>query len=146
MAIVKNTNGEGLKNLREHIGKLAQGKVLVGVPRSSNGARGNAYIAMIHEFGLGHNPERSFLRSTVYEQADKYAKIIAETIPQAVKSGMSERDAYARLGTIAVNDVKMKIGSGPFAPLSQATIDRKKSSKPLIDTGALRQSISYEIR
>jgi hypothetical protein len=30
--------------------------------------------------------------------------------------------------------------------LKQSTIDRKGSSKPLIDTGELRNSISYEVK
>lgn len=144
--IIRNTEGKGLKKLINYIQGLTKQDVVVGVTRSSNGARGNAIIAASHELGLGNNPERSFLRSTMIEQADKYAKLIGETIPQAIKSGTSERDAYSKLGTIAMNDVKLKIASGPFTPLKQATIDRKGSSKPLIDSGNLRQSITWEIR
>lgn len=144
--IIKNTQGKGLEALKEHIGELVKERVFVGVPRSSNGARGNALIGMVHEFGLGNNPERSWLRSTMTEQSSKYAKLIAETIPESIKSGMSAYDAYSRLGTLAVNDVKIKLASGEFVALKQATIDRKGSSKPLIDTGNLRQSINYEIR
>ena len=33
----------------------------------------------------------------------------------------------------------------PWAPLSQATIDRKKSSRPLIDTQTLRNSINAQV-
>lgn len=144
--IIKNTQGKGLEALKEHIGELVKERVFVGVPRSSNGARGNALIGMVHEFGLGNNPERSWLRSTMTEQSSKYAKLIAETIPESIKNGMSAHDAYSRLGTLAVNDVKLKLASGEFVALKQATIDRKGSSKPLIDTGNLRQSINYEIR
>lgn len=148
MTIIRNTNGAGLERLKGFITDLTNEKVVVGVTSGTNGVRGNALIAMVHEFGSPSKgiPERSFLRSTVLEQADKYAKIIAETIPQAINGGMSEHDAYSRLGTVAMNDVKMKIASGEFAPLSQKTIDRKGSSKPLIDTGALRQSITFEVR
>ena len=33
-----------------------------------------------------------------------------------------------------------------FKSLNQKTIDRKGSSKPLVDTGELRNSITYEVR
>lgn len=146
--IIRNTEGRGLARLKKYINQLASDRVFVGVPRSANGARGNAMIAFVHEFGSIANgiPERSFLRSTVLEQADKYAKIVMQKIPEAIKSGTNARDAYSMLGTIAMNDVKLKIASGDFAALAPATIRRKKSSKPLIDTGNLRQSISYEIK
>lgn len=148
MTVTRRTTGTGIAGLLEHIAKLAEGKCLVGVPKATNGNgnRSNAYIAMIHEFGLGHNPERSFLRSTMNEQHAKYADLLANTIPQAIANGMTAYDAYARLGTVASNDVKLKIVNGTFTPLSAKTIARKKSSKPLIDTGMLRQSISYEVR
>ena len=128
-----------------YLKELNKERVYVGVPRSSNGIRGNAMIAMVHEFGI-NVPERSFLRSTVLEQADKYARIFATNIPDAIKNGTPAYEAYSRLGTIAMNDVRLKIASGEFAALAPATIKRKKSSKPLIDTGNLRQSINYEIR
>lgn len=128
-----------------YLKELNKERVYVGVPRSSNGIRGNAMIAMVHEFGI-NVPERSFLRSTVLEQADKYARIFATNIPDAIKNGTPAYEAYSKLGTIAMNDVRLKIASGEFAALSPATIKRKRSSKPLIDTGMLRQSINYEIR
>ena len=143
--IIKNTNGKGLAKLMTYLKELNKERVYVGVPRSSNGIRGNAMIAMVHEFGI-NVPERSFLRSTVLEQADKYARIFATNIPDAIKNGTPAYEAYSRLGTIAMNDVRLKIASGEFAALAPATIKRKKSSKPLIDTGNLRQSINYEIR
>jgi len=80
--IIRNTNGKGLARLITYLKELNKERVYVGVPRSSNGIRGNAMIAMVHEFGSMANniPERSFLRSTVLEQADKYARIFATNI------------------------------------------------------------------
>ena len=146
--ILKNTAKNGIKNLINQIEHLKKREVYVGVTSSSNGFRCNALIAMVMEYGSPVNkiPARSFLVSTIVENGDKYAKIIAETIPQAIKNGMSKEDAYARLGTMAMNDVKLKIVNGPFTPLKDATVKRKGSSKPLIDTGALRHSITFEVR
>ena len=49
-------------------------------------------------------------------------------------------------GVIGVRAVQDKIMTGPFAPLQPRTIARKKSSRPLIDTGQLRQAVSYVVR
>jgi len=146
--IINDTRGQGLQRLISTLRDMGRKKVYVGVTKSTNGSRGNALIAMVHEFGSPSKniPARSFLRSTVLEQADKYAQIIGETIPNAVASGMSIEDAYAGLGTVAMNDVKRKIANGPFAPLKDTTVKRKGSSKPLIDDGDLRKSIKYEVR
>ena len=131
-----------------YLKELNKERVYVGVPRSSNGIRGNATIAMVHEFGSMANniPERSFLRSTVLEQADKYARIFAPIFQMQLRMAHLPYEAYSRLGTIAMNDVRLKIASGEFAALAPATIKRKRSASRLVDTGNLRQSINYEIR
>ncbi|WP_252715295.1 hypothetical protein [Acinetobacter junii] len=49
------------------------------------------------------------------------------------------------LGMQAAADVQMYMVNGKFAPLKAKTIKRKGSSKPLIDTGQLRQSITYKV-
>lgn len=150
MPILKNTNGKGLQKIEAFLKDMQGHKLYVGVTKSSNSrpkdGASNALIAYVHEFGVGV-PERSFLRSTVLEQAQKYVKIQRDNIIPAIKSGvMTAEEAYRRLGIVASNDVKLKITNGPFTALDQKTIDRKGSSKPLIDTGELRQSITYEVR
>lgn len=150
MPILKDTNGKGLQKLEAFLKDMQGHKLYVGVTKSSNSrpkdGASNALIAYVHEFGIGV-PERSFLRSTVLEQAQKYVKIQRDNIIPAIKSGvMTAEEAYRRLGIVASNDVKLKITNGPFTALDQKTIDRKGSSKPLIDTGELRQSITYEVR
>ena len=47
---------------------------------------------------------------------------------------------------IARNAVVRKINKGPFTPNAPATVKRKGSSQPLIDTGNLRKSITFVIR
>lgn len=148
MPVIRRTTGKGLDGLIQYVQDMENEKVLVGVTKSTNGGR-NAVIAMTHEFGspVKNIPERSFLRSTLLENGDEYARLLANEIPNAIQSGvLSSAEAYGRLGLKVSNDVKLKLASGDFAPLSQRTIDRKGSSKPLIDTGELRQSITWELK
>lgn len=103
-----------------------------------------AVIAAIHEFGLGDMPQRSFLRSAYDENLPVIDKMIQRVAKGAV-FGLGTNAALNQLGNVVQGMVQRKIVDGPFVPNSPATIKRKKSSKPLIDTGHLRQSIRYVI-
>jgi hypothetical protein len=50
------------------------------------------------------------------------------------------------IGMRVVGDIQDRISDGIPPPNSPITIARKGSSKPLIDSGQLRQSISFEVR
>lgn len=89
-------------------------------------------------------PERSFIRATFDEKYDEIGEH-AEAAVTAIINGADVSKALARTGQYIEGEIKRKIGSGPFTPNSPATIRKKKSSKPLIDTGHMRQSVRYEI-
>jgi hypothetical protein len=115
-----------------------------------------ADLAAIHEFGLGNNPERSFLRS--YFDANEVrirqmlVKLVEIRIKKAVQSGKPITDADRRqmldqLGLKIVSEIQARIAAGEIQPpLTQATIDRKGSSTPLIDKGQLRAGITHEVK
>lgn len=152
--IIKDTNLKGLRNLIDNIRNAGKEKVLVGVPASKNSQHGTdginmATLAAVHEFGSPSRgiPERSFLRSAIIEGRQDISNLVAQGVQVYIRQG-KEIDLmfYDRIGLFASNLVKDKIVKGPFKPLSDETVKRKGSSKPLIDTGALRQSITWEVR
>ncbi len=152
--IIRNTGLKGLRDLISGIRSMGQSKVYVGVPSATNaphdgGGINMATLAAVHEFGAPSRgiPERSFLRSAIIEGDQKIKDIVAEGV-KAYTRQQKKVDLmfYNNIGLFASNLVKEKIVKGPFKPLSDATIKLKGSSKPLIDTGALRQSISWEVR
>lgn len=106
-------------------------------------------VAASNEFGAFDDdgtqivPERSFLRSTVREQQEKYAGLLAKDLGKLVDGKMDIEQVLARLGTVATRDVKRKIVSLKDPINADSTIDAKGSDNPLIDTGRLRQSIDY---
>ncbi len=89
-------------------------------------------------------PERSFIRATFDEKYDEIGEH-AEAAVTAIINGTDVSKALTLTGQYIEGEIKRKIGSGPFTPNSPATIRKKKSSKPLIDTGHMRQSVRYEI-
>lgn len=136
------------------------GDVLVGIPDTKDSRDdspiGNAAIGYINEFGSPAQgiPPRPFLGPGVEAVTDKYADIMAKASaealttmnPSAITKGQN------KAGLIAQNSVRATITAGDgFAPLSDATIRARKArdvtrTKPLIDTGSLRTSITYIIR
>jgi hypothetical protein len=124
--------------------------VRVGIPDDASSKEEGTPLAMIgtvHEFGLPEKgiPERPFLRASVNANADRYRALNKASLLAIVNGTMTVEQALNRLGVAATGDVKATIGKGRFALLDPETIRRKGSSKPLIDTGQMRQSITYVI-
>lgn len=101
--------------------------------------------AMANEFGTQRIPERSFLRSTLDQNRDRYADILVEAL-ERVPDGESPERAMSRLGAIVVGDVQRKITEIRYPPNAPSTVKRKGSANPLIDTGQLRQAIDFRVR
>ncbi|HEI8864194.1 TPA: hypothetical protein ACWLTD_003268 [Morganella morganii] len=146
-----NFSGTGLKALEARIREVGKKKVVVGVPAATDGARkdglSNATIAAAHEFGVpGHIPERSFLRSTVGENKDKATGLLIRELKADISQGDFSGRAFGIVGEKLSGEVKRKIQAGINPELDPKTVARKGSSKPLIDTGNLLQSITYEVR
>lgn len=104
-------------------------------------------IGAVHEFGSpAHGiPERSWLRSSLTESRDKFVALNKRNLVRIMEGQMSVDQALSQLGAFAAGQAQKKIASGPFAELLARTIKRKGSSKPLNDTGNMRQSVTFEV-
>lgn len=146
--ILKDINAKAFDELRDRL-KAAHSKINVGVPAGKSEADGTpvALIAAVHEFGSPEKgiPERPFLRSTIQANKAKYVQLNRRNLVAVLNGKMTMEQALGQLGVVATGDVQAGIVAGGFAPLKAATIKRKGSSKPLIDTGQLRQSIAWEL-
>ncbi|MCH9837280.1 hypothetical protein K0U83_16560 [bacterium] len=103
-------------------------------------------LAEIHEFGLGV-PQRSFLRAWADADRAKIDKAWGALLRRVLKGDLTTDQALEQFGLWAQGQVQAFIADGRVQPpLDQRTIDAKGSSTPLIDTGQLRSSITYEVR
>ncbi len=102
-------------------------------------------LGEIHEFGLGV-PQRSFIGGWSDEMAVLHAEQLRK-VAKAVVSGKLEswEQGLERLGNLFVAQVQKRISDGIEPGLEEATVKRKGSSVPLIDTGVLRSSITYKV-
>jgi hypothetical protein len=90
-------------------------------------------------------PERSFLRSTVIEKKKLINEFVAKQFIEFIGAKQSLNQSLNRIGLLVVSMVQQKIRKGPFKANAPSTIRQKKSSRPLINTGRMRQSISHEL-
>lgn len=111
-----------------------------------------AGIGAVHEFGTdraGPNnstviPSRSFLRSEVDQRARLYGDELRKAVGKVIDGGNLERELRV-VGVLAASNVRRRIRAGIAPELAESTVERKGSSKPLIDTGRLIGSISFEV-
>jgi hypothetical protein len=138
----------GLKALRERM-QDANRAVMVGVPAGKTEPDGTslAMIAAVHEFGSPENgiPERSFIRAGILRGRTKFERLNAANLRLVVLGQKTVEQAIEQLGVVAAGEVKREFTVGTFEPLKPATIARKGSSKPLLDSGNLRQAVTYVI-
>ncbi|MFH0902139.1 MAG: hypothetical protein V2A73_16025 [Pseudomonadota bacterium] len=116
--------------------------------KAEEGTVPTALIAATHEFGSPkrHIPARPMLRF-VADQHGKEYRALAKRLWDELLAGKlpSVESALTILGARIEADVKRRISDGPFEPLSQRTIDKKGSSQPLIDTGAMRAQVTNRV-
>jgi len=139
-----------LKNLE----KAKHGYVAVGLPAEEVGGtvyddgQTVAQVGAQHEFGAGV-PRRSFLRTPFSAKKDELETAIAKQFADVFQRGKKTEQALGLIGTVAVNISKGAFttrGYGEWPDISAATKEDKGSSQVLIDTGTLRNSITYVVR
>lgn len=101
-----------------------------------------AAVARYNEFGTSRIPPRPFFRSAVKQNRNKWSKFLARELSK----NLGARISLQKLGEMMRSDVIMSITRLQDPPNSPKTIKRKKSSKPLIDTGTLRRSVQFHVR
>ncbi len=101
-------------------------------------------LAAVHELGLGTAPARSFIGSWFDEKQAANDSIIRRVASLVAAGKLSPEQAIATIGEAFVGSIRQRIAAGIAPPLKAATVRRKKSSTPLIDTGQLRSAIAWE--
>lgn len=112
-----------------------------GVKEPKGGDINMATLGAIQHFGNDHIPARPWLDAGVESGNDEYQSIIED----AIAEGESLSSAMNQVGIIATGKVQQFITQLKSPPNASSTIAKKGSSNPLIDTGAMRASVSHQI-
>ena len=111
-----------------------------------------AEVAAYNEFGTKNSdgsqriPERPFMRQSVEKNEDMIGKVGEELFKQFAQGKLTADEAIRKMGALQVGLIQKEIRDGGFAENDAATIKRKDSSKPLIDTAHMMQSIHYVVK
>jgi len=147
-------NDSGLRRLMSQVKDL-EGDPHVRVGIFSDGKGGeqhdesglsNVELAVIHEFGAPEAgiPERSFIRSTFSKERAALKADLKVLLKRVLEGKLEARAMFDLLGQRLVAAIQRRVrGEGIPPPLKQATIDRKGSSRPLIDTGRMMAALTY---
>ena len=90
-------------------------------------------------------PERSFIRAGFDENVSKIQQQAEILIDDVLSLKIGAKAFYEALGGAVVSMFQDYLTEISSPPLSSVTIERKGSSNPLIDTGRLRQAITYRV-
>lgn len=163
MAVTVKVVDRGWEAIKERVQRLRDTGAICKVGVQGAQAAANvqhttltvAQLATIHEFGkVIHQPkmnrtiripERSFLRATIDLYQDAITRRDVLLAQGFVMGKFPLKPAMELLGQYVVGLIKQRIANGIAPPNSPYTIANKGSSKPLIDTGQLRNSITYVV-
>jgi len=90
-------------------------------------------------------PERSYLRAWFDENVDALQATMERLIGQVVEGKISGRAALETIGGYVVTHVQAYMVDLKTPPNAPSTIARKGSSNPLIDTGQLKDAITWRV-
>lgn len=153
-----------LPQLLAGVDLLVGTRVMVGVPATEALRKpepgeerqppNNAMLAYIHENGdaAGRIPPRPFLKPGVDNAREPIEKRLTQAATAALDGkGDGVTRALHAAGLTAQAAVRRRITVGPHLPLAPATIAKRRArgrmgTKPLIDTGQLRNAINYVLR
>lgn len=138
------------------LGQKAKGRKEVAISKSGKRSPGkslselsNADIGLIHEKGVKSKkiPRRSFLEYPLTTKLPAAMNKVGKALMDDLNSENLEK-TYKQLGLVGEGIVLKAFGTrgyGTWPKNSPATIARKGSSQPLIDTAQLRKSISSQV-
>lgn len=102
-------------------------------------------VAAWNELGTVNMPSRPFLRKSVDENEGKINSFLQSKMKDLVR-GVSAEQVLKEIGIFQKDLIQEKITEGSFAPNAESTVRQKGGSKPLIDSGRMRQSVNYVIQ
>lgn len=148
---------ETLKAVEAAVKELKQHDVLVGIPQEKSSRKGskgkatNAELLFIHTNGspIRGIPPRPVLQPAIENDKERIGEMLGKAVDKAV-SGKTEEilPALNRAGEHGARVCKAWFVNekNGWKPNNPQTLKHKKSTKPLIDTGEMRKSITYVVR
>ena len=116
-------------------------------PKEKGDAIDMAQLAAIQEFGTanGRIPPRPFMADTFDANQPEVNQQIEKIKDKVFQGLITVKQGWQQLGAWYKGQIQKNMVDGVWQENAEYTIQKKGSSKPLIDTGQLRQSIDFEV-
>lgn len=101
-------------------------------------------VAAWNELGTSNAPARPFLRQSVDNHESEINAFLQSKRKDLVR-GVGAEQILKDIGIFQKDLIQGEITDGSFVPNAASTIRKKGSSKPLIDSGKMRQLVNYQI-
>ena len=136
----------GIDKVLENVMELGGKQVKVGIQAGSGSHDGVDIldIAIYNHFGTRNIPSRPFI-SDCFDKNQGQISEAKKRIVYRVMEGMPASTGLAQLGQWYQDVLKGHIRNGGWVPNAPASVKRKGSSRPLIDTGQLVNSVRWKI-
>lgn len=153
MAITKRKNPGWLAKVLKRQKAMTDNKVAIGFPKGTE-AVSNQYpdgeavlnVAFWNNFGTRKSPRRDFMTPGAKE-AIKKALPIAKASMDNINAGKIKASLVLdRMGLIGASQIQLAIRNLREPPNKPSTIEAKRSSNPLVDTGLMAQSVTHVVR
>ena len=103
-------------------------------------------VAVGNEYGADNVPARPFVALSSGDITNQCAPILEQSAAALNNNNTQQYDQLLdAAGSVAAGIVKQQITDLRSPPNAQSTIERKGSSNPLIDTGLMRQTVTYNV-
>ncbi|QQM29298.1 hypothetical protein JET14_13275 [Martelella lutilitoris] len=123
---------------------LGDTKVKVGLV-AGEADSDNIDKALWNHFGTETIPERPFLTNAMRNNTAAYRNAMRMVAEKILRGETTLAIVLAKLGLKAADDVKAEITALSDPPNAASTVTQKGSSNPLIDTGEMRNSVTWKI-
>lgn len=137
------------RRFKKMLQELSKKEVRVGFQAGKNSEADGTDICDIatwNELGTDSGiPARPFMRNTVDNNGPKIDALFKRAREQVI-AGESAEVILNGLGVGVKGLMQEEIKKGSYEPNAPSTIKKKKSDKPLIDTGRMRQSVEYVVK
>ncbi len=148
--MVKDTD-KGYKQLLSKAKALKSGAMVRAGIHAQDGAAKEGEltvieVATVHEFGTSTIPQRSFVRAWYGIHYKDVKDLFTQQLVLFLQGKATQKQVLGRVGAFMAGGMKERIANRIPPPLKPATVRRKGSSVPLIDTGQLRNSITFSYR
>ena len=135
-----------LNKIKKNVKKIAAKSVKVGVPASAapyQDGMSTAVVAAVHEYGslVRNVPPRPFIRPGGEKTIAILPKVIRQYSKELASGKMQADQFWGIVGTLGVGNIRGIWDDNNWAPLKHNPENRQ----PLLDTGHLKGSITYQV-